>query len=76
MINDNLVNVVIEAGKMAFESLAVAVDGVSLDLEEGERVALIGPNGAGKTTLFNLVSGLFPTDSGTIKLNGREIGEP
>ncbi len=45
----------------------------SLQVGAGEIHALIGPNGAGKTTLFNLVSGLFPTDSGTIKLNGREI---
>ena len=44
-----------------------------LTVGAGEIHALIGPNGAGKTTLFNLVSGLFPTDKGTIKLNGREI---
>ena len=48
-------------------------DNASLQVGAGEIHALIGPNGAGKTTLFNLVSGLFPTDSGTIKLNGREI---
>src|SRR5579871_5328013 len=50
-----------------------AVTGASLTLGAGEIHALIGPNGAGKTTLFNLVSGLFPTDSGTILLHGREI---
>ena len=50
-----------------------AVTNASLQVGAGEIHALIGPNGAGKTTLFNLVSGLFPTDSGTIKLNGREI---
>src|ERR1700716_4625789 len=50
-----------------------AVSNASLQIGAGEIHALIGPNGAGKTTLFNLVSGLFPTDSGTIKLNGREI---
>ncbi|MET0971211.1 MAG: ATP-binding cassette domain-containing protein, partial [Tardiphaga sp.] len=50
-----------------------AVTDASLQVGAGEIHALIGPNGAGKTTLFNLVSGLFPTDQGTIKLNGREI---
>jgi ABC-type branched-subunit amino acid transport system ATPase component/ABC-type branched-subunit amino acid transport system permease subunit len=50
-----------------------AVNNASLTVGAGEIHALIGPNGAGKTTLFNLVSGLFPTDKGTIKLQGREI---
>jgi ABC-type branched-subunit amino acid transport system ATPase component/ABC-type branched-subunit amino acid transport system permease subunit len=50
-----------------------AVTNASLEIGAGQIHALIGPNGAGKTTLFNLVSGLFPTDSGTIRLNGREI---
>jgi branched-chain amino acid transport system ATP-binding protein len=50
-----------------------AVTNASLQIGAGEIHALIGPNGAGKTTLFNLISGLFPTDNGTIRLNGREI---
>ncbi len=50
-----------------------AVASASLKVGAGEIHALIGPNGAGKTTLFNLVSGLFPADAGTIKLHGREI---
>jgi ABC-type branched-subunit amino acid transport system ATPase component/ABC-type branched-subunit amino acid transport system permease subunit len=50
-----------------------AVTNARLTIGAGEIHALIGPNGAGKTTLFNLISGLFPTDNGTIKLNGREI---
>ena len=51
----------------------IALNSVSFDMRQGQFLGLIGPNGAGKTTLFNLVSGLFPTDKGTIKLNGREI---
>src|ERR1700716_3119491 len=50
-----------------------AVSNASLQIGAGEIHALIGPNGAGKTTLFNLVSGLYPPDEGTIRLNGREI---
>ena len=50
-----------------------AVSGASLDIRAGEVHALIGPNGAGKTTLFNLTSGMFPPDDGSVRLEGREI---
>jgi branched-chain amino acid transport system ATP-binding protein/branched-chain amino acid transport system permease protein len=50
-----------------------AVDGLSLTVRERTLHALIGPNGAGKTTAFNLLSGLYPPDKGTIELAGRSI---
>src|SRR6266481_2431908 len=50
-----------------------AVDGIDLTVTDRTLHALIGPNGAGKTTAFNLVSGLFPPDAGTIELEGRSI---
>src|SRR5664279_5500754 len=50
-----------------------AVTSASLKVDAGEIHALIGPNGAGKTTLFNLASGLYTPDGGTVRLNGREI---
>lgn len=50
-----------------------AVKNAHLRLHAGEIHALIGPNGAGKTTTFNLVSGMFSPDRGTVKLNGRQI---
>jgi branched-chain amino acid transport system ATP-binding protein len=46
----------------------VAVDDVSLEIEEGARHALIGPNGAGKTTLINLLTGVLRPDSGQVSL--------
>ena len=49
------------------------IDGVNLEVINGERHAIIGPNGAGKSTLFNLISGFYEVGSGYIELNGHTI---
>jgi ABC-type branched-subunit amino acid transport system ATPase component len=55
----------------------VAVENVDLDVWPGQIVGLIGPNGSGKTTLFNLTSGVYPIDSGSVMFEGRELaGQP
>jgi branched-chain amino acid transport system ATP-binding protein len=51
----------------------VAVDNVSVAVEEGAIFAVIGPNGAGKTTLFNMIAGEFMPSSGTISFKGDRI---
>ena len=51
----------------------LAVDAVSFDVFRGTVHGLIGPNGAGKTTLFNMVSGVLPSDSGSIRLVGKPL---
>ncbi len=50
------------------------VQDVSLEIHSGEVVGLLGPNGAGKTTCFYMIVGLVPLDSGTIQLDGHDIG--
>jgi branched-chain amino acid transport system ATP-binding protein len=50
-----------------------ALHGITLEVEEGEIVALIGANGAGKTTTMRAVSGLNPLASGKIRFNGEDI---
>src|SRR5271167_1342981 len=49
------------------------VRGVSLSLKRGEVVGLLGPNGAGKTTCFYMISGLIPTDTGSIEVDGHDV---
>ncbi|WP_020618176.1 ABC transporter ATP-binding protein [Paenibacillus daejeonensis] len=48
----------------------LVLDGVDLDLHEGEILGLLGPNGAGKTTLIQTLTGMTPVDRGTINLFG------
>jgi len=51
----------------------VVADNISIDIKRREILGLIGPNGAGKTSLFNLISGVFPVDSGTISVAGQSL---
>src|SRR5436305_8912234 len=50
-----------------------AVEGVSLMVRDRTLHALIGPNGAGKTTAFNLLSGLYAPDAGSVSLRGEAL---
>ena len=50
-----------------------ALSGLSLHVDEGEIVSVIGPNGAGKSTMFNVITGLYEPDDGTIRFRGDEI---
>ena len=49
------------------------VRSVSLSLKRGEAVGLLGPNGAGKTTCFYMITGLIPTDTGSIEVDGHDV---
>ncbi|MBC7356391.1 MAG: transporter related [Desulfomicrobiaceae bacterium] len=55
----------------------MAVSDVSFDVDDGAIVGLIGPNGAGKTTVFNLITGNYVPDSGSVRFRGHElVGKP
>lgn len=68
-----------ESALLAIDSVSKAFGGVqaltdiTFSLDAGAITGLIGPNGAGKTTLFNLITGVFPTDTGQIRFDDRII---
>jgi branched-chain amino acid transport system ATP-binding protein len=57
---------------LRFGGVAALTD-ISFELEEGHILGMIGPNGAGKTSLINVISGAYAADSGSVRLDGREI---
>ena len=52
-----------------------AVDDVNFEINKSELLGLIGPNGAGKTTVFNIISGFYSADAGSIKFENQEISQ-
>jgi NitT/TauT family transport system ATP-binding protein len=56
------------------EGTVFALDNVSLDVHQGEFVAVIGPSGCGKSTLFNIIGGLLDDYDGAIRVNGQAVG--
>lgn len=57
----------------ARHGLLQAVRGISLDLAEGERLALVGANGSGKTTLLRTIAGIHPASGGKVLFDGRDV---
>jgi ABC-2 type transport system ATP-binding protein len=51
----------------------IAVDGVDIEIAQGETYGLLGPNGAGKTTTISMISGLLEPDGGSVSINGHRI---
>lgn len=51
----------------------VALNGINLELNEGDFVTVIGGNGAGKSTMLNMVAGVYPVDEGSIEIDGVDV---
>jgi lipoprotein-releasing system ATP-binding protein len=69
----SLTNISKGFGTPGLESYRVVLEHLSLDVEQGESLAILGPSGSGKTTLLNLAGGLDHPDEGNIRFNGRDI---
>lgn len=66
----------IEFDKVNFSypgSESLALDGLSVTIKQGEKVAIVGANGSGKSTFVNLICGLYAPQSGNVKINGDSI---
>lgn len=68
--------IVVEGLEFAYPDGRIALKGVDLTVEAGERVAVLGPNGAGKTTLALALNGINEPGAGSVTIGGLQVGEP
>lgn len=54
----------------------LALEDINLSIDQGELVVVLGPSGCGKTTLLNLIAGFLPAESGSIRLDGKNVDAP
>jgi NitT/TauT family transport system ATP-binding protein len=66
----SITEIALQGVSKRYRNAAVAVEGISLNVERGEFVTFLGPSGCGKSTLLKLVSGLSPVSEGTVRVNG------
>ena len=66
-------NVKIEGVSFSYDKKMSLIEGLNLDIQKGERVAIVGPTGSGKTTLINLLMRFYDVDQGSINIDGHDI---
>ncbi len=54
----------------------LAIDDISLTVDDGELMTIVGPSGCGKTSLMNIVAGLLPYDEGVVSIDGKKVNGP
>jgi cobalt/nickel transport system ATP-binding protein len=69
-------SIVVDQLRFAYPDGRFALDGVTFNVEQGERVAVLGPNGAGKTTLMLHLNGIHSPTGGTISIGGLPLTKP
>jgi len=57
-------------------SAVLALDDVTISVEDGEFMAIVGPSGCGKTSLLNIVAGLLPYEEGSVRIDGKRVSGP
>ncbi|MFC6323715.1 ABC transporter ATP-binding protein [Companilactobacillus baiquanensis] len=70
-----MANIEISDLSMSYQKGKQILDGLSLDIKDGELLSILGPSGCGKTTMLRLISGLIPIQKGTIKVSGKDISK-
>jgi NitT/TauT family transport system ATP-binding protein len=59
-----------------YERDVLALEDISLAVEDGEFLAIVGPSGCGKTTLLNITAGLLPYEEGSVRIDGKKVAGP